>query len=246
MSMHSIKESRILLVEDEESLALGLEFNLQEDGYAVDRAADGKQALECMQSRAYDLIVLDIMLPYMDGFELAARIREHSSQIPILMLTARTAAKDRIKGLQTGADDYLTKPFHLTELLLRIQGMLKRKQWYQEQVRLDPVFRFGSNEINFGTLLASTRKGEVHLTSREAMVMKYLIEHEGKAVSRKDLLEEVWHIHSDVETRTVDAFISRLRKYFEPDPKKPSYIRSVRGVGYLFTRDEEPSPNDQK
>ncbi|MDZ7761215.1 MAG: response regulator transcription factor [Desulfovermiculus sp.] len=232
----NMQGSRILVVEDEKSLALGLEFNLQQEGFEVVRAADGRQAMDCVHEHTFDLIILDIMLPFMDGFEVARRIREQSPQMPILMLTAKTSVTDRIQGLETGADDYLTKPFHLTELMLRIQGMLKRKQWYQDQDFVQHVFQFGPNKVNFQTLVASAHKQEVRLTSREAMVLKYLIEHEDKVVSRKELLENVWYIHSDVETRTVDAFIARLRKYFESDPKKPVFIKSVRGVGYIFSR----------
>jgi two-component system, OmpR family, alkaline phosphatase synthesis response regulator PhoP len=228
------KGSKILLVEDEESLALGLEFNLEKEGYAVTRAGDGRAALNSFESKPFDLIILDIMLPHVDGFEVARRIRLVSPQMPILMLTARTRVQDRIKGLEAGADDYLTKPFHLNELLLRVKGMLKRKTWYQSATDQNPVYRFGENEIRFNDLTAQSGSQHIQLTPREAMVMKYLIEHKGKVVSRKELLENVWQIPSDVETRTVDAFIARLRKYFEPNTAQPVYIKSIRSAGYLF------------
>jgi len=154
--------------------------------------------------------------------------------MPILMLTARTQVEDRVKGLELGADDYLTKPFHLKELLLRIKGMLKRKSWYQKVVIENPVYRFGINEINFENLKCISGKKEFQLTSYEAMIMKYLIENKDKVVTRKELLENVWNMNPEVETRTVDNFIVRLRKHFEEDPSNPKYIVSVRSAGYLF------------
>lgn len=234
MPSNKFKGNRILLVEDEESLAVGLEYNLSEEGYLVWRAADGKEALEYIESSKFDLIILDIMLPYLDGFEVAEKIREKDTQLPILMLTARTSAKDRVKGLELGADDYLTKPFHLEELLLRVKGMLKRKEWYQSALTANPIYRFGDNQINFEDLSCQSGKKSINLTAHEAMVFKYLIDHKGKVVSRKELLENVWHIDSEVETRTIDNFIVRLRKYFEPNPAQPIYIKSVRSIGYIF------------
>lgn len=230
-------QNHLLLVEDEESLAIGLEFNLTQEGYLVSRAEDGRKALELIREKRFDCIILDIMLPYVDGFEVAEEIRKQHPQTPILMLTARTASKDKIKGLETGADDYMTKPFHLDELLLRVKGMLKRKAWYQDISEVPSDFSFGANIIHFETLTATTRRGDIQLTAHEAMVMKYLIQHQGKIVTRKELLENVWQIHSEVETRTVDIFIARLRKYFEADLKKPVLIRSIRGAGYIFTHE---------
>ncbi|MBC8181099.1 response regulator transcription factor [candidate division KSB1 bacterium] len=226
--------NKILLVEDEESLAVGLEYNLTEEGYKVTWANDGKKALDFFKITEFDLIILDIMLPYYDGFEVAKQIREKSPEIPILMLTARTHVDDKVHGLAIGADDYMTKPFHLQELLLRVKGMLKRKMWYKEVTTSQPIFRFGENEINFESLQA-TAKGQVFLlTAHEAMVLKYLIQNKGKIISRKELLEKVWNITSEIETRTVDNFIVRLRKYFEPDPAKPVFIKSIRSAGYMF------------
>jgi DNA-binding response OmpR family regulator len=229
--------ARILLVEDEETLAAGLEFNLIDEGYIVDWAKDGKMALDLFKLNSYDLIILDIMLPYYDGFEIAERVRAVSPQMPILMLTARTSVKDKVKGLENGADDYMTKPFHLEELLLRVKGMLRRKNWYKDSSVVTPNYSFGENEINFATLKCTTGSREFNLTQREAMLLKYLIENKGKIVSRKELLENVWHLSPEIETRTVDIFISRLRKYFEPDPDEPVYITSVRNAGYQFNEE---------
>ena len=230
----NITPGRVLLVEDEESMALGLEYNLTEEGYQVTWARDGRQALEFFSAQEYDLVVLDIMLPYHDGFEVAQKIRIHSPQIPILMLTARSGIEDRIRALSIGSDDYLTKPFHLHELLLRIKGMLKRKRWYKSFTHTPVLYKFGNNEINFEDL--SCRKGgrNSRLTPQEALVLKYLIDNKNRIISRKELLENVWNIASQVETRTVDNFISRLRKYFEPDPSRPIYIKSIRSAGYMF------------
>ncbi len=229
---------RILLVEDEESLAIGLEFNLLQEGYQVMRIADGKSAVEICERETFDLVLLDVMLPFLDGFEVARRLRATSPQLPILMLTARKAAVDRITGLQTGADDYLTKPFHLEELLLRIKGMLRRKEWYRENPGQMVQYRFGDNEIHFDTLICSSRGRKFQITPQEAQVLRYLIAHRERIVSRQELLEKVWHMHGAMETRTIDNFIVRLRKYFEPEPAQPRYFISVRGAGYRFIADE--------
>ncbi len=234
MSEDSIQNIKILLVEDEETLAKGLLFNLGEEGYSVAWVKDGKKALEQFDSQPYDLIILDIMIPYINGFEVAEYIRKKSPITPILMLTARTTVKDRVQGLEIGADDYLTKPFHLQELLARVKGILRRKMWYQSAVDSASTYQFGENEINFADFSCKSGNKKFQLTQREAMVMKYLIQNKGKIVSRDELLEKVWNISSEVETRTVDNFIARLRKYFEPDTKKPVYIKSIRSAGYMF------------
>lgn len=234
MSEEHLNKSKILLVEDEENLALGLEYNLSEEGYNVVWAKDGREAIKYFDENEFDLIVLDIMLPYFNGFEIAKLIREKHPQMPILMLTARTQIEDRVKGLELGADDYLTKPFHLKELLLRIKGMLKRKSWYQKVVIENPFYKFGDNEINFENFKCIKGKKEFQLTSYEAMIMKYLIENKDKVVTRKELLENVWNMNPDIETRTIDNFIVRLRKHFEDDPSNPKYIVSVRSAGYMF------------
>lgn len=229
-----INSARILLVEDEENLALGLEYNLTAEDYKVMWAKDGREALKLFEENKFDLIILDIMLPYFNGFEIAQKVRETQPQMPILMLTARTQVEDRVKGLELGADDYLTKPFHLKELLLRIKGMLKRKSWYQKVVIENPIYKFGNNEINFENLKCTKGKKDFQLTSYEAMIMKYLIENKDKVVTRKELLENVWNMNPDIETRTVDNFIARLRKHFEDDPSDPKFIVSVRSAGYMF------------
>jgi len=239
MNEDNLQNSKILLVEDEETLAEGLLFNLSEEGYSVVWVKDGKKALDQFDSQPYDLIILDIMLPYIDGFEVAKYVREKSPMIPILMLTARTAVHDRVRGLEIGADDYLTKPFHLQELLARVKGILRRKSWYQSAVESTSTYQFGENEINFADFSCKSENKKFRLTQQEAMVMKYLIQKKDKIVSREELLEKVWNISSEIETRTVDNFIARLRKYFEPDTKKPVYIKSIRSAGYMFV--ERPS-----
>lgn len=241
MQKNSLKGGHILLVEDEDTLAIGLEYNLSEEGYQVTRAQDGKQAIALFEAQVFDLIILDLMLPYYSGFEVAQKIRAHSPQIPILILTAKTGVNDRVRGLETGADDYLTKPFHLQELLLRVHGMLKRKMWYKQASEPDERFYFGANEVNFSNLRCRRGDSEFQLTPQEAFLLKYLIQKKGKIISRQELLEKVWNIHSDeIETRTVDNFIARLRKYFEPDPTQPVYFKSIRSLGYLFNDTPEP------
>jgi DNA-binding response OmpR family regulator len=239
MENNQFKDSKILLAEDEETLATGLEYNLTDEGFIVDWAKDGKQALEFFNTQNYDLIILDIMLPYLDGFEIAKQIREKSPQMPILILTARTSGEDKVRGLELGADDYMTKPFHLEELLLRIKGMLKRKQWYKTSVITNPNYKFGKNVVNFDNFKCKSGLKEFNLTQREAMVLKYLIDRKGRIVSRRELLENVWHINPEIETRTVDNFISRLRKYFEPNPDSPVFIKGVRSVGYEFVNENK-------
>ncbi len=239
MKKQTSEKNAILLVEDEDSLAAGLEFNLVAEGFTVKRARDGREAIDFFYTGEFDLVILDIMLPYKDGFEVAEKIRETAPQTPILMLTARTKVEDRIRGLEVGADDYMVKPFHLQELLARIKVMLRRKAWYRQVTEEQPIFSFGDNRINFKTLQCRTGKGMISLTQREAMLLRYLVDHEGEIISRKELLEQVWHISGDVDTRTVDNFIARLRKYFEPDHQKPVYIKSVRSAGYIFNSNPE-------
>ena len=234
MNRKTLKGSRILLVEDEESLAVGLTYNLSEEGFQVHWVRDGKAAVKVIHEQSFDLIILDIMLPYLDGFQVAEQIRTTLPKIPILMLTARTRMVDKIKGLEQGADDYMTKPFNLEELLLRLKGMLRRQQWYRKSTSGHPVYTFGENEVNFENLTCRKSHQTFILTQREAMVLKYLIDHKETIVSRKELLENVWGISAQIETRTVDNFIVRLRKYFEKDPANPVFIKSVRSAGYIF------------
>jgi len=236
MNENEHQGSRILLAEDEENLAVGLEYNLQEEGFQVVWAADGKKALQSLDSQLFDLAILDIMLPFYNGFEIAEYIRVKFPRLPILMLTARTGFQDRVHGLEIGADDYLTKPFHLQELLARVKGMLKRKSWYGEFSEEDPIFNFGDNEVNFNDLKSRSGNRRFSLTAHEASTLRYLIVNRGRIVSRKELLDKVWQVSAEMETRTVDNFIMRLRKHFEPDPSNPIYIKSVRSAGYIFTR----------
>jgi len=232
------ENSRILLVEDEETLAIGLEYNLTEEGFNVKWAKNGREAVEFYESEKFDLVILDIMLPYINGFEIAERIRSSDPKLPILMLTAKEEKADKIKGLEKGADDYVTKPFHLDELLLRVKGMLKRKSWYKTASEKQPVYRFGNNEINFDNLKCMCGSKEIKLTQLEAMLLKYFVDKESEIVTRKELLENIWHLNPEIETRTVDIFIARLRKYFEPDPSNPIYFESVRGAGYTFSSEK--------
>ena len=234
MNNKDANEKKILLVEDEESLAIGLEYNLSSEGYRVTWAKDGREALLFFEKENFDLILLDLMLPYLNGFEVEKEIRSKSPQMPILILTAKASPQDKVKGLEIGADDYITKPFHLAELLLRIKGLLRRKEWYSSETLKHPSFCFGDNKVNFENLKCSNSGKQFILTHHEAMVLKYLVDNKNKIVSREELLKNVWQINPKIETRTVDIFISRLRKYFEPDPKKPTFIKSVRGSGYLF------------
>lgn len=226
-------KSKILIVEDEESLALGLEYNLKEENYSVVIAKDGREALEIFETEKFDLIIIDIMLPYYNGFELVEIIRKKEPRIPLLILTAKSKNEDKIKGFELGVDDYLTKPFHLEELLLRIKRMLKRRSWYTTEGS-NFVYKFGENKIDFEKMECYGKSKTYQLTQNEIMVLKYLIDNKGKIVSRKDLLENVWHVSPEIETRTVDIFISRLRKYCEDNPSEPRYIKSIRGVGYIF------------
>jgi DNA-binding response OmpR family regulator len=231
--------SKILLVEDDPHLAKGLQFNLEREGYEVFLVDNGASALDQLREKDFDLIVLDLMLPGLGGLEVARTIRETNIRFPILMLTAKSSKKDREIGLEAGADDYLTKPFHLPELLLRIKGILRRSEWYKEPVNDQDIFWFSKMWINFGTGKVKGVDGEFYLTTKEALVMKLLVGKKGDVVSREELLEKVWGYDPQTETRTVDNFISRLRKYFEKRPQKPVHILTVREKGYQFVSDSD-------
>jgi two-component system alkaline phosphatase synthesis response regulator PhoP len=226
--------NKILLVEDDPHLAKGLRFNLEREGYDVFLVDNGVSALDQLREKDFDLIILDLMLPVLGGLEVSRTIRETNIRFPILMLTAKSSKKDREIGLEAGADDYLTKPFHLPELLLRIKGILRRSEWYKEPVHDQDIFRFAKMWINFRTGKVKGVGGEFYLTTKEALVMKLLVEKKDHIVSREELLEKVWGYDPQTETRTVDNFISRLRKYFEKRPQEPAYILTVRGKGYQF------------
>ena len=231
---------KILVVEDESHLAKGLKFNLEHEGYEVVVAGDGKAALEFMSGQTFDLMILDLMLPKMGGIEVAKKIRETDTRFPILMLSAKSTEEDRATGLESGADDYLAKPFHLPELLLRVKGILRRWDWYKQPVHGQEIFNFGKMWINFATGKAKGCSGEFLLTAKEALVMKLLVSKKGQVVTREDLLETVWGYDRETETRTVDNFIARLRKHFEKKPQKPRFIVTVREKGYQF----DPEPAD--
>ncbi len=231
------KKKRILVVEDEAHLAKGLKFNLTREGYDVELVGDGDLALEGYKTGGFDMMILDLMLPKLGGLEVVRTIRKNDVRFPVLMLTARSADEDRASGLEAGADDYLTKPFHLPELLLRVKGILRRGDWYKEPVREEDKYEFGDMWVNFGTGQARGSSGEFILTQKEAMIMNLLISRRGEVVSREELLEKVWGFRPDTETRTLDNFISRLRKYFEKKPQKPEYILTVREKGYQFRAD---------
>ena len=226
--------NKILLVEDDPHLAKGLRFNLEREGYEVSLVDNGVSALDLLREEDFDLLILDLMLPTMGGLDVARKIRETNMRFPILMLTAKSTKKDKEIGFEAGADDYLTKPFHLPELLLRVKGILRRWEWYKDPVHDQEIFRFGEMWINFGTGKANGVDGEFYLTTKEVLVMKLLVVKKGDVVTREELLEKVWGYDPETETRTVDNFISRLRKYFEKKPQEPRHIITVREKGYQF------------
>lgn len=239
------EQTHILVVEDEESMAEGLRINLEAEGYRVTVAVDGRQAQELISGGEYDLLILDIMLPFINGFDIASSLRARGAKTPILFLTALFEHESLIQGLGAGGDDFMTKPLHLDELLLRVQGMLRRKSWYRGSEHTAP-HRFGPNRVDFETLAASSSFGDFQLTRREAELLKYLIEERGRTVNRSELLERVWNLDTGVNTRTVDNFIMRLRKYFEIDPSRPVYFISVRGAGYRFESTDLSVENDSQ
>jgi DNA-binding response OmpR family regulator len=231
---------RILIVEDESHLAEGLRFNLEAEGYAVEIAGDGLAGERALNeaSEPFGLVILDVMLPGMSGFELAQRIRAAGNFVPILILTAKDAAQDLIRGIEDGADDYLTKPFHLDELLARVRGLLRRRRWDGVDDQGDSMrsFEIGAATVHFDRFELETPNGLVELTVREMGLLRALIGREGETVSRGDLLQDVWGLRADTKTRVVDSFIVRLRRYVEPDPAHPRHIVSVRGHGYRLHR----------
>lgn len=225
----------ILLVEDEIHLARGICFNLEQDGYRVSHVESGEEALQKLSMERFALIILDVMLPGMDGLTVCKTVRKTDTRVPVMILTARAQEGDRITGLDCGADDYLTKPFSLAEFLLRVKGILRRSSWYRPEP-VEEAYRFGDNEVFLLSYRARTAQGEIDLTELEVKMLSLFFQQEGKAIPRKSLLENVWGYASDMETRTLDNFIVRLRKYFEPDPARPVYFETVRGVGYRFSR----------
>ena len=230
------KKHSILLVEDEENLQDALRLNFEMEGYDVTSAYDGAEALKAIHSEYFDLIVLDVMLPEIDGITVCENIRLFNSEIPILILSAKNSSTDRVMGLQKGADDYVTKPFDLTELLLRVKKLINKSKLISSKAPITEVFHFGKNNINFKALECKTKGGEtVALTKKEAMLLKLLIENKNEVVPREKILQAVWGYNVYPTTRTVDNFILSFRKYFEDDSRNPKYFHSIRGIGYKFT-----------
>ncbi len=237
---------RILIVEDEQHLADGLRFNLEAEGYEAEIAPDGETALDHIANSEFDAIVLDIMLPGIDGFEVAAKIRARQNYTPILMLTARGRPEDVLKGFEAGTDDYLPKPFDLEIFMARLNGLLRRREWMRQEKkgsRIDDIFIVNGKTIDFANLELRSSGETVHLTVMEIKLLRYLIDHEGTTVSRKTILEDVWDLQEDTDTRAIDNFIVRLRKYLEDEPNNPQIVRTVRGIGYKFVSGNESASN---
>ena len=251
--------SRVLVVEDEAHLADGLRFNLQAEGHAVEVAPDGETALDRLveKKERFDAVVLDVMLPGKSGFAVAALLREKKNYVPILMLTARGRPEDVLEGFAAGADDYLPKPFELAILIARLESLLRRSVWMKdgvtagtsgEKTRRAPerareaggdTFVFCGKTIDFGELELRTLGNTIHLTVMEADFLRYLVRSAGRVVSRKAILEDVWGLHQDTDTRAIDNFVVRLRRYIEEDPSQPKHLQTVRGVGYRFVAEPE-------
>jgi DNA-binding response OmpR family regulator len=246
--------SRILVVEDEAHLAKGLQFNLEAEKYSVDVVGDGEAALERLIERGekFSAVVLDVMLPGIDGFAVVAALRKAKNYVPVLILTARGRAEDVLEGFAAGADDYLPKPFELPIFLARLQGLLRRSAWHAggeaakgpraasesaeeaEAAQDEGIFSFNGRTIDFGTLELRGDGHTIQLTLMEAKLLRHLIRNAGRTVSRKSILEDVWGVREDTDTRAIDNFIVRLRRYLEKDPSKPRHLLTVRGVGYRF------------
>jgi DNA-binding response OmpR family regulator len=242
--------SRVLVVEDEAHLAQGLRFNLQAEGYAAEVVGDGEEATDRLLAKKekFDVVVLDIMLPGKDGFTVVSELRAAHNYVPVLMLTARGRPEDVLKGFASGADDYLAKPFDLSILLARLQGLLRRSEWMHGKVSGGPkpaqaegtsigdfgTFSFGGKTIDFGLLELRSKGNTIHLTLMESQLLRHLVQNDGRIVSRKQILEEVWGLHEDTDTRAIDNFVVRLRRYIEDDPAHPRHLLTVRGVGYRF------------
>ena len=251
--------SRVLVVEDESHLANGLSYNLEAEGHSVEVVGDGEAALDRLLAKKenFDAVVLDVMLPGKDGFEVASELREARNFVPVLMLTARGRPEDVLKGFASGADDYLPKPFELAILLARLKGLLRRSEWHASRgsavngtaavseslVEVRDVFSFRGKSIDFSTLELSTARGKIQLTLMEADLLRHLIRSNGRVVSRKSILEEVWGLKEDTDTRAIDNFVVRLRRYIEDDPAKPQHLLTVRGVGYRFLAEPEVGDN---
>jgi DNA-binding response OmpR family regulator len=226
---------RILIVEDETHLADGLRFNLELEGHEVDIDGDGQQALDrLLENRSrYDAVVLDVMLPGMDGFSVVKQLRTEGHYVPVLMLTARSRPEDVLQGFEAGADDYLPKPFELQILMARLRGLLRRREWLAQEHEHDTL-TFAGKKLDLEALELHVGDKKYQLTQMESDLLQYLVKNTGRPVSRKAILEEVWDLHEDTDTRAIDNFIVRLRRYLEVDPTKPKHLLTVRGVGYKF------------
>jgi len=236
---HDPARQHVLIVEDEQHLAEGLRFNLEAEGYSADVVDNGEAAIEQLLrgGNRFDLVVLDVMLPGKDGFAVVGELRDAKQFVPVLMLTARGRPEDVLKGFAAGADDYLPKPTELAILLARIKGLLRRTEWLR---RMPDRYTFSGRTIDFETLELRVGDRTLPLTLMEANLLRHLIAHEGSAVSRKSMLEEVWGLHVDTDTRAIDNFIVRLRRYIEDDPSRPKHLLTVRGVGYRFVAQTSP------
>ena len=241
---------RLLVVEDEKHIAQGLRFNLEAEGYTVELLDNGEDAIKRLQDNEsdFDLLVLDVMLPGIDGFAVASELRRGQNFIPLLMLTARGRPEDVIKGFEAGADDYLLKPFSLDILLARIGGLLRRKKWLQaqpaaalEQGSAAEMFSFAGKTIDFDRLLLSNGGQSFQLTLMEMELLRYLIRNSGRPVTRKEILQKVWNLDEETDTRAIDNFVVRLRRYIEADATKPQHLITVRGLGYQFVPEPEAS-----
>ena len=232
------KVYRILLVEDEADLAELIKINLELDGYKVSVAVHGAVAIQRLKSESFDLVIMDIMMPSMDGITATKHIRLTNNDIPIMILSASNSSKDRIAGLKAGADDYMSKPFELEEMMLRVQKLIRRTQQHLPRLTLQE-FSFGSNYINFNSYKASSANGDFKLTKKEAQLLKLLIEKKNQVVTREEILKTVWGYTVFPSTRTIDNFILAFRKYFEEDAKNPKYFLSMRGVGYKYSENGE-------
>lgn len=232
--------ARLLVAEDEANLARGLLFNLQAEGHDVSVEGDGEAALAAVRGGSFDAVILDVMLPGRDGFEVATALRAEGNFVPVLMLTARARAEDIVQGFAAGADDYLPKPFELSVLLARLNALLRRMRWTQQPAANhtaedEPAdFSFAGRRIDFGALELHALDRTIRLTLMEADLLRYLVRNHDRIVSRKELLEQVWHVREDTDTRAIDNFVVRLRRYIEDDPASPRYLQTVRGVGYKF------------
>lgn len=233
---------KILIVEDEQHLADGLRFNLEAEGFVARVVGDGAIALETLSANHFDAVVLDVMLPGADGFEVVSAMRSRGDYTPVMMLTARGRPEDVLQGFEAGTDDYLAKPFDLEIFLARLKGLLRRTQWHETESRSEQitgVVTVNGRTIDLENLELRNAGDLIHITLMEAKLLRYLIEHEGRAVSRKVILEEVWDLQEDTDTRAIDNFIVRLRRYIEDEPNNPKFVQTVRGIGYKFVRSPE-------